>query len=344
MAESAAIPTTAAAAPAISRPGFWERLVAFVVDLSLISFANNITQQFDQSGVVLFVLCAAYFVYFWSGNGGGRTWGQRVMGLRVIREDGSALTIGQSVVRFLGILVSLLAVGIGVIWVAFDAKKQGWHDKFAGSIVVADAPVTYPAHPVTLTVEYPTAPSRFWAIPIVGILVKLIALIPIYIALFFVVIALMVALLVLWIPVLIMGSYPTWGRDFVNWAIRWSAQITAFIYGLTDRYPLPSSAPDAPVKFAVEAAPTSSRLWAIPVFGFIAKVIVLVPASFLVYLVANAVGIAALLIAWAPVLFTGVYPRWTYRFVVAYMRWTARMDAFVGGVTDTYPRVWNWEQ
>src|SRR2546427_11517076 len=141
MAESVAIPTAAVASLAIPRPGFWERVVAFVIDLQIVSALNNVLQAIDSSGRLswlswLFAL--VYFVYFWSGNGGGRTWGMRAMGLRVVREDGSPLDLMRSVVRFLGLIVSCSVVLLGVIWVAFDAKKQGWHDKFAGSVVVAD--------------------------------------------------------------------------------------------------------------------------------------------------------------------------------------------------------------
>lgn len=33
-------------------------------------------------------------------------------------------------------LVSLLPLCLGFLWVAFDSKKQGWHDKIAGTVVI----------------------------------------------------------------------------------------------------------------------------------------------------------------------------------------------------------------
>jgi uncharacterized RDD family membrane protein YckC len=47
-----------------------------------------------------------------------------------------ALTIGQALLRYFGYLVSLLPLGLGFIWVAFDKRKRGFHDLIAGSVVV----------------------------------------------------------------------------------------------------------------------------------------------------------------------------------------------------------------
>jgi len=339
--------TAPAPTPAITPevgPGFWERVVAFSVDLGVLSLASNVLSLFSNSWFVTFFLPAlVYFVYLWSAQGGGRTWGMRVMGQRVVRENGSSLSLTTSLIRFGGLCLSFLVILIGVIWVAFDPKKQGWHDKFAGSVVVADVPAVFPAHPVQVTIDPPTSPSQLWAIPILGFLLKLLVLIPVFIGIFFVGIGLFFALIVIWIPVLLNGRYPSWGRDFVIWAIRWSLQVNAFVYGLTDRYPVPSSAADNPVHFSVEVPATSSRGWALPVVGLLAKFVILIPAYVVISWAGQAVGLT-LLIAWGPVLFSGTYPAWAHRFLVSYMRWGARVDAYFAGLTDVYPRPWNWEQ
>ena len=43
---------------------------------------------------------------------------------------------GQLVIRYLGYYVSFIAFCLGFIWVGFDARKQGWHDKMAGTLVI----------------------------------------------------------------------------------------------------------------------------------------------------------------------------------------------------------------
>jgi uncharacterized RDD family membrane protein YckC len=42
----------------------------------------------------------------------------------------------QGLLRYVGLIISFLVIFIGVIWVAFDPNKQGWHDKIAGTYVV----------------------------------------------------------------------------------------------------------------------------------------------------------------------------------------------------------------
>jgi uncharacterized RDD family membrane protein YckC len=62
--------------------------------------------------------------------------GDKLLSLRVIRTDGSDLTIVQALIRYVGLFISFIVIFIGVIWVAFDPNKQGWHDKIAGTYVV----------------------------------------------------------------------------------------------------------------------------------------------------------------------------------------------------------------
>ena len=51
---------------------------------------------------------------------------------------------GQLIGRYLGYYVSMIPLCLGLIWVAFDARKQGWHDKLAGTVVVRDRPSSTP--------------------------------------------------------------------------------------------------------------------------------------------------------------------------------------------------------
>jgi len=47
-----------------------------------------------------------------------------------------ALTIRQALLRYIGYLISLLPIGLGFLWVAFDKRKRGFHDMIAGSVVI----------------------------------------------------------------------------------------------------------------------------------------------------------------------------------------------------------------
>jgi uncharacterized RDD family membrane protein YckC len=60
-----------------------------------------------------------------------------LLSLRVVdAKTGGSLSVGQSIARYLGYFVSVIPFCLGLIWVAFDSKKQGWHDKIAGTVVV----------------------------------------------------------------------------------------------------------------------------------------------------------------------------------------------------------------
>ena len=60
----------------------------------------------------------------------------RALNIKVVKTDGSQLDLVGAFIRYIGLFVSILCLFIGVIWAAFDAQKQGWHDKIAGTYVV----------------------------------------------------------------------------------------------------------------------------------------------------------------------------------------------------------------
>ncbi len=45
----------------------------------------------------------------------------------------------QLVLRYVGYYVSTVPLFLGLIWVGLDSRKQGWHDKLAGTVVVSKA-------------------------------------------------------------------------------------------------------------------------------------------------------------------------------------------------------------
>ncbi|HYE74942.1 MAG TPA: RDD family protein [Blastocatellia bacterium] len=69
----------------------------------------------------------------------GQSLGQRLIGIRIVREDGTLITYKTAALRhLLGYPLAILIAGLGVIWMLFDARQQGWHDKIAGTLVVKD--------------------------------------------------------------------------------------------------------------------------------------------------------------------------------------------------------------
>lgn len=87
----------------------------------------------------------AYFVGFWLRR--GQTPGKMLLNIKLIRTDGSNVTFVVALLRYLGYIVSGAVLFIGFIWIAFDSRKQGFHDKIAETYVVKipEAPITAPA-------------------------------------------------------------------------------------------------------------------------------------------------------------------------------------------------------
>jgi uncharacterized RDD family membrane protein YckC len=68
---------------------------------------------------------------------GGQTAGMRILGIYIVRVDGRPFTMKQAALRHLvGYPLSTVSVFLGFLWMLWDPRQQGWHDKLAGTIVV----------------------------------------------------------------------------------------------------------------------------------------------------------------------------------------------------------------
>jgi uncharacterized RDD family membrane protein YckC len=98
------------------------------------------TQSAALAGIWLMslVLCPAlYFVSAWAGT--GRTIGYRAMGLRLVRTDGGQPSLGAAIARYVTLFACMFFFfpGIlGAMWMLWDDRRQGWHDKVADTLVV----------------------------------------------------------------------------------------------------------------------------------------------------------------------------------------------------------------
>jgi uncharacterized RDD family membrane protein YckC len=55
-------------------------------------------------------------------------------------------SIKQFIIRYIGYFISIAPVFLGIIWIGFDKRKQGWHDKLADTVVIKinnSEPVTF---------------------------------------------------------------------------------------------------------------------------------------------------------------------------------------------------------
>ncbi|WP_249010720.1 RDD family protein [Conexibacter sp. DBS9H8] len=77
---------------------------------------------------------AAIIVIFWALV--GQTPGMRFLAIRVIHEGSHELGLARANRRMLAILLALAPAGLGVLWIARDRDRRGWHDRLAGTEVV----------------------------------------------------------------------------------------------------------------------------------------------------------------------------------------------------------------
>jgi uncharacterized RDD family membrane protein YckC len=69
----------------------------------------------------------------------GATPGMQLFGIRVTRPDGSRLGPARAIGREVAMVASALPLGLGFAWAVWDARGQAWHDRIAGTVVIAAA-------------------------------------------------------------------------------------------------------------------------------------------------------------------------------------------------------------
>lgn len=136
----------------IEYAGFWIRVGASLIDTLLmlciilpLLIAIYGWSYFDlaQTGFIAgiadfllsYILPAVAVILCWTYR--QATPGKMMLKLKVVdAKTGGSLSMGQALVRYLGYYVSVIPLCIGLIWVGLDNRKQGWHDKLAGTAVV----------------------------------------------------------------------------------------------------------------------------------------------------------------------------------------------------------------
>lgn len=131
--------------------GFWIRLGALLIDLIILVIIDVIL-EFFLLGIGTMYVRTFYWMYVltiifeigvnllyltWFLVSYGQTPGKMICRIRVIKVDGYPNGWKTVILReIFGRIVSFLIFCLGYLWVAFDFRKQGWHDKIAGTYVI----------------------------------------------------------------------------------------------------------------------------------------------------------------------------------------------------------------
>jgi uncharacterized RDD family membrane protein YckC len=136
----------------VTYAGFWIRTGAAIIDSLLIlliigplltaiygsGYWLNPPDRFSFWHFLLnYIAPACAVILFWIYR--SATPGKMLLKLRIIdAKTGARPSTGQLLGRYFGYYVSMLPLMLGIIWVGLDKRKQGWHDKLAGTLVIRE--------------------------------------------------------------------------------------------------------------------------------------------------------------------------------------------------------------
>ena len=142
--------------------GFWIRVVAYIIDAIVLTIATipialifgiSMTAGLDPTAVpddaaaggnllanLLSVVVGWLYYALMESSGMQATLGKKALGLIVTDESGQRISFARATGRYFAKIVSALILLIGFIMVAFTERKQGLHDKLAGTLVVRGQP------------------------------------------------------------------------------------------------------------------------------------------------------------------------------------------------------------
>jgi uncharacterized RDD family membrane protein YckC len=75
-----------------------------------------------------------YFSYQWALS--GKTIGMALLGIRVVKVDGSPIGARQAVIRTVTFPLSIIALGLGFLGILTNRRRYAWHDRLARTAVV----------------------------------------------------------------------------------------------------------------------------------------------------------------------------------------------------------------
>ncbi|MBL1277583.1 MAG: RDD family protein [Ectothiorhodospiraceae bacterium] len=123
--------------------GFWRRTAASVIDTVVYGVIMGLvlgptmmsSGLLSTEGLIRTALILLFTVIMWLRFLG--TPGKLLLECQVVDADTlEPMSPKQAMLRYVGYIASTLPLFLGFLWVARDARKQGFHDKIANTVVV----------------------------------------------------------------------------------------------------------------------------------------------------------------------------------------------------------------
>ena len=140
--------------PAFAYSGFWRRVGAYFLDGFILAVPTRIIALAASSGssgatfgygltpgasVAISIINTLVGVAYYAVLEGtrGQTIGKLALGIKVVdANDGGYIGIPRGIGRYFARFLSAIALGLGYLWMLWDDRKQCWHDKLVGCVVV----------------------------------------------------------------------------------------------------------------------------------------------------------------------------------------------------------------
>lgn len=135
---------------AVQYVGFGSRFLASIIDSVLVVmltlpilysiygaeyFETDDSFKGSSDFIISYILPVLVVILFWIYK--SATPGKMLVSAKIVdAKTGNQPTPLQCITRYLGYYVSMFALGLGFLWIVWDDKKQGWHDKMAGTVVI----------------------------------------------------------------------------------------------------------------------------------------------------------------------------------------------------------------
>jgi hypothetical protein len=183
------------------------------------------------------------------------------------------------------------------------------------------------SYPVTFEADYADRRNRLTAF------FRLILAIPVAIVLYVYAIVAWFAIVIAWFAIVFTARYPQGLYDFVAGFLRFATRVTAYAALLCDPYPAFSGAPDDSYPVRMDFAGPLEHYSRLKTFF---RLILAIPLVILRYVMGLLLEVGAVA-AWIVILFTGKMPRGLFDLMVLANSYTARSDAYLLLLTETYP-------
>ncbi len=183
------------------------------------------------------------------------------------------------------------------------------------------------SYPVSFEADYTERRSRLTT------LFRLILVIPVAIVAYVFGILAFFVIVFAWFAIVITGRYPKGAYDFVASFLRYLTRVVAYGALLCDAYPPFFGDGEAPYPVRLEFAGPLERYSRLKTLF---RIILAVPIAILRYVINLLLEVVSVA-AWVVILITGKLPRGLFDVMVLAQSYTARSDAYLFLLTETYP-------